>query len=70
MGGRKCENKKYGDTVPEKVRDMFLYSLKINIKKRARCSSVLRAKCVLLKLELFPTQLYRDRIPKTLSVFP
>ena len=32
--------------------------LQVNKKRRARCGSVLRAKCLLLKLELFSTQLY------------
>ena len=31
MDGQQCENKQHGDTVPEKARDMFLCSLKINI---------------------------------------
>ena len=58
MGGWQCENKQHGDTVPEKARGMFLCPLQINIKKRARCGSVLWSACVLLKLELFSTQLY------------
>ena len=57
MDGRLCENKQHGDTVPEKARDMFLFSLHINIKDCARCVSVMRATCVLLKIELLSTQL-------------
>ena len=57
MDGRQCENKQHGDTAPEKARGMFLCYLKINIKKCVRCGSVLWDTCVLLKLELFSTQL-------------
>ena len=58
MDGRKCQNKQDGDTVPEKVHDMFSCYLQINIKYCAIYGSVLWAMCVLLKLQLFSTQLY------------
>ena len=48
MYGRQCENEQHGDTMQEKARDMFLCTLQINIKKRARCGSVMQAACVLL----------------------
>ena len=57
MDGRQFHNRQHGDTVPKNARDVFLCFLQINIKKRARCSSVLQATCVLIKLELFLTYL-------------
>ena len=57
MYGRQYQNKQHGETMPEKACDIFLCSLQINIKKCARCGSVLRDTCVLFKLYLFPTQL-------------
>ena len=63
IDGRQCENKQHGDTSPEKVRDIFFMFSTNKYKKRARCSSLLRAMCVLFKLELFSTQLYVYRIP-------
>ena len=59
MAGCHCQNKQHGDTVPKNARNTFLCSLHINIKKGARRSSVLRATCVILKIELFLTQLYK-----------
>ena len=57
MSGQQSHNKQDGGTVPKKARDMFLGSLQINKKNCARCGSVLQARCVLLKLELFLTKL-------------
>ena len=42
----------------KKASDMFLCSLQINVKKRAKRGSVLQATYVLLKIELFLTQLF------------
>ena len=50
-------NKQHGDNVPEKARGMFLCYQQINIKNRARCGSVLQVTCVLIKLEIFSTQM-------------
>ena len=57
MDGRKCQKKQHGETVPEKARDLFLCYQRIRLKNSARCGSGLRDMCVLLKLELFSTQL-------------
>ena len=57
MEGNQFHNKQHGDTMQKKARDMFLCSLQINIKKRARHGSVMRDTCVLIKLGLFLLQL-------------
>ena len=49
MDGQQFQNKHHGDIMLEKARDVF-YVLYISInKKRARCGSVMRALCIILK---------------------
>ena len=58
MDGRRSQNKQHSDTVPPKARDVFLCSLQMNIKKRARRGSVLRDTCGLPDQNEISTQLY------------
>ena len=57
MDGRRSHNKDHGDTVPKKMRDMFLCTLHINIKKRPSRGSVMRAACGLPEKKQISTQL-------------
>ena len=57
MGGRQCHNKHHGDTMPKQTRNMFLFSLCINIKGRTTKGSVLQDTCVLTEQNKISTQL-------------